>query len=57
MMTAAQYRLKAADALALAEAASNPSIRELHLSTARDWKALSVMAVAHEKIERDLRGI
>lgn len=56
-MTAAQYRAKAARALALAEAATTPSTRDLHLGTARDWTALKVMATAHEKIVRDLRAL
>jgi hypothetical protein len=56
-MTSAQYRAKAAQARALAESATNPSTRDLHLNAARDWTALSVMAIAHEKTERDLRAL
>ncbi len=57
MMTAAEYREKAAAALDHANAATNPGARDLYLSTARDWTALSVMATAHEKLERDLGGL
>lgn len=53
MMTATQYRERAANALALAGSASTPGVRDLYLSTARDWTALSITADAHEKWELD----
>ena len=53
MMTAAQYRERAAAALTQAGLATTPSVRELYISTAREWTALSVTADAHEAWERD----
>lgn len=52
-MTAAEYRERAAAALTQANLATTPGTRDLYISTAREWTALSVTADAHEKWERD----
>lgn len=54
MISAAEYRAKATAALTQADLATTPRMRELYVITAREWRALSVTAAAHEKRERDL---
>ncbi|MDQ3124098.1 MAG: hypothetical protein M3Q74_00630 [Pseudomonadota bacterium] len=54
MMTAAECRKKAADALAQASEATSPEVRDLHTRTAQEWTALSITALAQERLERDL---
>lgn len=56
MMSAAECRAKAAVALSQAEAATTPGVRQLFVTTAREWTALSVTAATQEKLERDLLG-
>lgn len=53
MISAAEYRAKASAALAQADLATTPRVRDLYVITAREWTALSVTAAAREKWERD----
>ena len=54
MISAAEYRAKAAAALLQADLATTPRVRDLYVITAREWTALSITAAVHEKWERDL---
>ena len=53
MSSAAEYRAKASAALAQADLATTPRVRDLYVITAREWTALSVKAAAREQRERD----
>ena len=54
MISAAEYRAKAAAALAQADLATTATTRDLYVITAREWTALSITAALHEKWEREL---
>ena len=54
MMTAAEYRAKAAAALASANAATTPGVHQMYVNLAAEWTALSVTAATQEKLERGL---
>ena len=56
MMTAAEYRAKAAAALAGADAATTPGVHMMYVNLAAKWAALSVTTAAEEQRARDLLG-
>jgi hypothetical protein len=53
MMTAAECRAKASEALLLAGATTTPGVQRMYTNLAAEWTALSVNAAAQEKLERD----
>jgi hypothetical protein len=54
MMTAADYRAKAEDALVAAQCAPDPKSKLDWEATAKDWAGLAVQAEAQEALERRL---
>lgn len=53
MMNAKDCRAKAAEALMRAAETTNPNVKAIYDTHAREWTALSVTADAHEAWERD----
>jgi CelD/BcsL family acetyltransferase involved in cellulose biosynthesis len=56
MMSAADYRAKARDAITQAEGAPDSKIKFHWEGIARDWAALAVQGDAHEALERTPRA-
>lgn len=56
MISAAEYRAKASAALAQADLATTPRVRDLYIITAREWTALSVAAATHEEANATAPG-
>ena len=54
MMNAKACRAKAADALMRAAEATNPDVKAIYDTHAREWTALALTADAHEDWERKL---
>lgn len=53
MMNAKECRAKAADSRMRAAEATDPNVKAIYNTHAREWSALSVTAEAHEAWDRD----